>query len=347
MGNPFTKVFSEIEKMKSLMEEEAKHDQEQKTWCEGETKANTDNLDVKKGQLSNLETAITTLDTTINDPVTGLKKMISDDEIKLEDNRKAQKDQTDARRLENKDYQGNVEHCVEAAAVLKRAVSALQVYYKAAEQEEKKELGIMQKKAKVRKVAQTPPETWSGDFEGQAQGGKKVIDMLKYILSESEKEETAAHQMEQEAQHTFEDSMAALKQEQTDTQAALTNKNMELADSLLELQQKGEDKAKTEQEKVAIERYLERIKPGCDFIVENFATREANRATEAAALDQAVTLLKESPTYASAKAKEQERAQGECAGVCKVSQDQVDCKACLAKVSVPGYCAGHPSTAGC
>lgn len=30
-----------------------------------------------------------------------------------------------------------------------------------------------------------------------------------------------------------------------------------------------------------------------------------------------------------------------------MGKEHVECKACLAEVEVPGYCAGHPGTQGC
>lgn len=78
-----------------------------------------------------------------------------------------------------------------------------------------------------------------------------------------------------DAQHAYEDSMQDLKDEEKNTQKSLAKSQKELADKQEELEQKHVDLDKTEQEKTAIERYLERIKPGCDFIIDNYDTRES------------------------------------------------------------------------
>jgi len=346
LGNPFTKVFTEIDKMKAVIEEEGKQDLAQKGWCEEERKTSGESIDAKTTQIEGLEGDITALETAIDHPETGLKKSIADHETTLEENAKAQKDETAVRRTENQDYQQNVANCHRAASILKKAVTILKAHYKKEEEDLEKELGG----ALLQKEEPAPPDTWSdkeGEFTGQSVQGNNVIGMLEFVLTETEKEETAAHQTEMEAQGLYEDSMANLKKEEEETQEDLAEAKKELADKLVELEGKRVDLDKTQEEKLAIERYLEKIKPGCDFIVDNYDTREANRKTESDALDKAVTLLKATPAHAAAAAKEAELAKGPCAQKCKDSEEHVECKACLADVSIPGYCAGHPGTVGC
>merc|ERR1719487_18784 len=62
------------------------------------------------------------------------------------------------------------------------------------------------------------------------------------------------------------------------------------------------DLEKTSKEKRAVERYLLKIKPGCDFITENIDTRKDNRAAETSALNTAKDKLKSTPAYKSAAA---------------------------------------------
>jgi len=340
LGNPFTQVFDSIKEMKVTIEMEAKQDLEQKTWCVDERTESIHGIEAKYAQSTELKTAISTLETTIKDPETGLIKMIGYDETSLEVNSKAQSDETDARRAEHQDYQENVANCVEADSILRKAIHALEEYYKKEADAFDEALGFIQQDP-------APPETWTGDFKGQKEGGHNVVGMLESILADTGREEDAAHSSEQASQVAYEDSMETLKKEEADTREGLAKKKKQLAEAKLELMEKREDLDKTEEETIAIFRFLERIRPGCDFIKANFDTRQANRKTETKALDKAVTLLQGTPAYASAKAKDEELKQGTCAETCKADAAHVDCKACLAKVSVPGFCAGHPETAGC
>merc|ERR1719375_2665072 len=121
--------------------------------------------------------------------------------------------------------------------------------------------------------------------------------MLEFIQEEAKKEEYAAHDAESTAQKDYEDQMTELKKQEEELGEQLVSLKKDLADAELELEKQREELDVTTREKVAIERYLEQIKPGCDFITTNFDSREANRADETAALEKAVTLLTETPAY--------------------------------------------------
>mmetsp|Transcript_100580 Transcript_100580/g.281860 ORF Transcript_100580/g.281860 Transcript_100580/m.281860 type:complete len:82 (+) Transcript_100580:1-246(+) len=79
----------------------------------------------------------------------------------------------------------------------------------------------------------------------------------------------------------------------------------------------------------------------------NIDKRDTHRATEKAALETAIEKIKGTPAYGKAMAVAKNETLGECADICATNEAHVDCKACVAKVTVPGYCAGHPGTAGC
>merc|ERR1719409_322886 len=88
----------------------------------------------------------------------------------------------------------------------------------------------------------------------------------------------------------------------------------------------------------------------CDFIDENLELRNQARADEKAALENAKELLKGTPAYQQATAKEEKLALGKCADICETSADGKDgaeCKACVAETTVPTYCAANPDTPGC
>merc|ERR1719487_28905 len=142
--------------------------------------------------------------------------------------------------------------------------------------------------------------------------------------------------------------MAELKAEQASLEKALAGLREDLAETEKTLLAKKEDLKATLADKAAIEAYLLKIKPGCDFITANFDLREANRATEKAAMENAITLIKGTPAYKTAVAEAHVESLGDCADTCeKHGEAHVECKACLAKVTVPGYCAGHEGTEGC
>merc|ERR1719326_943226 len=122
-------------------------------------------------------------------------------------------------------------------------------------------------------------------------------------------------------------------------QETLVNLKETLAEKEIALQAAKEDLEKTIAGKEAIEAYLEKIKPGCDFITENIDLRDKNRDIEAKALEKAMEILKGSPAYKAAVIKADQEAMGECKEICVKNEAHAECKACLAGVTVPGYCA--------
>merc|ERR1719375_468235 len=338
-GNPFAVVLEEIQKMIELIGKEGKADKEQLDWCNSERESNHADLQEKKDQIETLNTEITDLDTLINDPETGLKVQILQTEEKLVNNHDSQVKETKERTDENLAYQVNIANIVEAEDLLTRAIKVLKKYYASLE--------AHYAEALLQREEPAPPDTWEGDFGGQKAKGGDAISMLEFLLEESKKEEENAHADEEAAQKAYEDSMTDLKSEEAELQRSLADLQQTLAEKEKELQEKTEELKKTEADKLAIEVYLEKIKPGCDFITSNFDLRESNRGKEKAALEKATELLKDTPAYKAAVTAAEQDAMGECKDTCVGREAHVECKACLAEVTVPGYCAGHPGTEGC
>merc|ERR1719203_1174518 len=96
-NNPFTIVLKEIQKMIDLISAEGEVDEEQLTWCKSERKTNNENLKTKKAEIVTLNDQIATLVDLIDNPITGLKKMIADTEDALVFNTKSQTDETEDR----------------------------------------------------------------------------------------------------------------------------------------------------------------------------------------------------------------------------------------------------------
>merc|ERR1719421_2675389 len=86
--------------------------------------------------------------------------------------------------------------------------------------------------------------------------------------------------------------------------ADLKSSEASLQDSIADLEERLAEKkktlAKTTKEHKAIEKYLLKIKPGCDFITENIETRNEHRAAEIEALQSAEAALKDTPQYKKA-----------------------------------------------
>merc|ERR1740121_3367352 len=326
--------------MIDLIADEGKVDEEQLTWCREERKINNKNLADKKAQIVTLNGEIATLVDTIDNPVTGLKIMIVNTEDGLVANQDSQTTETKQRTEDNLAYQEDIAHLVEAADLVSKAIGVLDVYYA------KILAGSFAQTAHREDPA--PPSTWDAKYKGQSADGSSAIGMLKFILTNTQKEEEEAHNDERNAQHTFEDRMKSLTDEEARLRKELADLQEKLAEAEKELLEKQKDLKVTIAEKEAIEAYLLKIKPGCDFIEDNIGLRRTNRKTETGALESARDFLEGSPAYLTAVAEAHNESLADCLTICTEGpEDHVDCKACLAHVSVPGYCAGHPGTTGC
>merc|ERR1719445_971978 len=110
--------------------------------------------------------------------------------------------------------------------------------------------------------------------------------------------------------------MTALKKEEKELQENLAKLKVTLAEAEETLLGKQAEHKATVAEKEAIEAYLLKIKPGCDFITENIETRKANRKDEEEALKGAVKLLKASPAYQTWAAEDHNETLGDCLSSC-------------------------------
>jgi len=349
--NPFDSVIDEIDKMVKVIAEEGKADKDKLDWCNAERKENKATLKEKNAEILKLDGKIDKLDRQIEDPVKGLKAQIEGTEQSLRENHEGQVTETAERQEANKAYQSDVKNLVAAEALLNNAINVLKAYYDKFD-------SLLQSREDP-----TPPTTWdqSGKgnvdgYKGQSGGGNSAITMLEFILKETKVEEAEAHKEEESGQHEFEDSMTALKKEESKQEKSLGDLQGKLATAEEDLLGAEEDLKATTKDKEATEDYLDKIRPGCDFITSSFDLRNKNRKTEKAALEKAKSTLKGSPAYKTAVAEAHVESFGKCiitaddgklSGPCAKDEAHVKCKACQADVTIPGYCAGHKGTKGC
>jgi len=346
-GNPFTVVLAKIDEMLDIVSKEGKVDKEKLDFCKSERKKSGATIKKKQSEMNQLESKINKLTDEIEKPETGLNDQIQATEDLLAENSASRDKETDLREKEHEEYDATMENLVKAKELLSTAIRVLTKYYDSLEdyaQDEAEEVKKLPGEDEAR------PEMWEKEkgYKGQGKSGKKVLDMLKFILGETKGEANLATKDEKSAQGKYDKSMDALDKEQRKLQTSLVKFRKTLAekkDALLEAQMQMK---KTTAIKDKAEAYLLKIKPGCDFITKNFDKREKHRAAESSALKKSQKILKNSAVYKAAVAQASVEALGSCRDVCKeAGRSHVKCKACLEDVSIPGYCAGHPDTKGC
>merc|ERR1719329_22000 len=336
--NPFTVVLTEINKLISTIGDEQEADKKKKEWCEEERTTNNQELDNRKSEIEKLKSEIARLNDEIHHEITGLITQISETETRIASNREAQTTETSSRQAANAEYQKDIGHLVEAEKLLNRAVAVLQAYYSKI---------LPAEGASFAQSEPAPPSTWDDKYVGQSSKGGSVLDMLTFILNNNKDEETEAHKTEAREQEEYESSMTSLKAEEKSFMGELSVLQENLAVAKKQLLETEDEHKTTVAQKEAIEAYLQKIKPGCDFISNNFEKRSRYRVSEKEALEDASKLLKETPVYQTAVAAQHNETLGDCLSSCAGAEENVVCKACRAKVTIAGYCAGHPETEGC
>jgi len=332
--NVFDEVLGEIDNMIEVIEEEGKADKKKFEWCADERKEKKATVATKKKEITALKKTINQLVSDIDNEKTGYKAQIAETEQDLADNTEAQTKQTGERTESNQAYQQDVKNLVTAQDIITKAIKVLQAYYDDLE-------------SKLALVQEDPaPPKAELNMEGQSKSGNEVLDMLNFIVKNTQKEEMEAHADEEKSQADYEDSMQKLKDQQAADEKSLSKLQDDLAQAEKDLLDAREDKKATTEDKEEAEDYLARIKPGCDFIKSNFKLRNANRKTEKKALTKAIGLIKATPAYKTAVNAATVESYGDCKS-CEKDEADVKCKACMADVTIPAYCAGHKGTKGC
>eukprot|EP00933_Yihiella_yeosuensis_P021407 TRINITY_DN1692_c0_g3_i1.p1 TRINITY_DN1692_c0_g3~~TRINITY_DN1692_c0_g3_i1.p1 ORF type:complete len:681 (+),score=196.20 TRINITY_DN1692_c0_g3_i1:108-2150(+) len=283
-GNPFDKVLTEIERMTKRISQEGDKDKSQFATCADQRKKKNAAKTEKEESIVVLTASIDELQRNIDEMTTDLATATEE----LADNDNEQKTQTELRKSENQEYQQNVAVLQQTQYLLSKATKILSDYYESI--------------AFVQTGSHSPPKTNDGKYEGQGASGAQVLSLLKDIMDNTKAEEKNAHESEQKSQHEFEDSMKALTDQEASLKAGIAATKGELAQAKLDQDSKKSTLSITEHEKASIEEYLKSIKSDCDFIALNFEKREASRAAEQKALDDAVESIKGSPPYKKAAA---------------------------------------------
>merc|ERR1719460_1503778 len=207
---------------------------------------------------------------------------------------------------------------------------------------------LVQSKAKSKQPEDYDFENEDAEFaDSQSGNGNKVIDMLKFIASETGEEKTAID-TEDSAQDTFDGEMTSAKAAEKGMMEAIDGFKLDLADTEKSLQEANAELATTTAEHTATVQYLDDIEPGCTFIQQNYDGRKQAREAETAALENAVSTLKATPIFQRFLAEAEKEAMGKCAPLCEGEKESgAECQACLQGVSVFGYCVTNPDTPGC
>jgi len=331
--NPFDVVLKEITAMIEVIKSEGAADATKAAWCNEERKENQADLRATGTSISTLEGKVLTNTLAIKRANTGFEAMIAKEEGNLLTNTQNQASQTTTRATENQAYQTDIKNLGAVQGLLSNAIKVLSNFY--GEKDAKIEKAMLEEYSDA--TGKAPPATWANDsYNGQkggSGGGSKAIEMLKFILTSTKAEETAAHKAESDSQAEFEDAMAIAKREETQDQKDLVGLKSNVASSSKALTSNTKLLKAAKKQQATTADYLVTIKPGCDFITSSLAKRKAGQQKEMDALKVAETKLKASPAYLAFETAQTSESYGKCKTPCVADKHHVKCKACMADVT--------------
>jgi chromosome segregation ATPase len=134
-----------------------------------------------------------------------------------------------------------------------------------------------------------PPEASFGGKKSEESGG--VLAMMDMLVSDLDKEMTAADLEEKDAQGDYEKTMSDAADKRAGDTKDLTDKKAAKATLDTEMQAHTDAKKASETELKATKDYIETLHNDCDFLLEYYAERKDARASEIDAIGKAKAVL--------------------------------------------------------
>jgi len=352
-GNPMKKVLIEMTKMLEVNTKEGASDVKKIATCDAELIANTDKCTECSTKISNIGDSITGTGG-FDEQIVTLTDAIAAFDATLLSNSNARASETADRQKSNALYQSEIANAASTIALLSKSIKVLGTYYAnmkaqmAGDDQAKRNAEDASNGA-----ANAEGQTWDeGSYSGQGGAGgtdNAALAMLKFIRTETKTEQTALHQDENDAQVSFEDSMAACQLLEKNTLASKATSTEDLADATLKRMQALANLKAQQEELKATQDLMAKNLPGCTF-VKDPARLEA-RTKDSRNIAAAEAELKDTDVYKAAVKESLHASYGKCRAKCIsggiVDDAKVSCKACQADTTEVGYCAGHASTPGC
>eukprot|EP00930_Biecheleria_cincta_P069986 TRINITY_DN57652_c0_g1_i1.p1 TRINITY_DN57652_c0_g1~~TRINITY_DN57652_c0_g1_i1.p1 ORF type:complete len:720 (+),score=206.23 TRINITY_DN57652_c0_g1_i1:47-2161(+) len=279
----FSVVFSKIDSMIQVLNEENSSDTAKKAGCESNLTADLRATKKTQSDISDLDNGI--------DKLNGEMKGLDTDMAEKEDEIKAAQEELakakENRDAENAEYLSNKKDDEIAMNLLDQAIKVLTGFYKGS--------------SKVQSLLQGPagaPETFSDDYSGSSADGNKIIATmgeakadLKKDMDKADTCEKNAETMYNDAKKSLEGQITTLRTEIDGGEGAKEGLKGQKAGKKEDKVEKSKDKATKMDELEAIEKRMEDAKPFCDFIIHKFDERLKSRVKELEGLNKAKEIL--------------------------------------------------------
>jgi uncharacterized small protein (DUF1192 family) len=268
----FEKVKEAISTMIDELKVQQKDEVVHRDWCIEEFAENKKQTVLNQDTMTDLQAKIAELTDTIDT----LTKELADHQAEVDETKLQMKRAGEDREAENAEFQQTVADQRAAQQILTMALNRMKQVY-----------GLVQ--SEPGEAAPPPPEGFK-EYK-QSEGGGGVVGMIQEIIDESKTMEMDALKAENDSQAAYESftkngnaSIKALLE-------AITDKTEKKASASAELTYSKEALVKTLKDLEALNTYKGTLHTSCDFVLDNFSTRQEKRADEIEALRQAMDIL--------------------------------------------------------
>jgi septal ring factor EnvC (AmiA/AmiB activator) len=306
----FGKIIKLIDELVATLKKEGEADAEKKEWCEAEIDKTEDNVKVLKNEVSDLETSIDDA----KESITTLKAEIEalDDGIRALDKEVA--DYTEQREEAHTEYTEVLAGNNAAVDLLKFAMNRLNKFYnpKLYKPPPKRELsedeqitlnmggtlapteapgGIAGTGIGLVQAAPPPPPAANLAYKKKGEESSGVIQMIKSIIADVEKEIQVMQLEEKDAQSDYEKFMGDAKAKRAEDSKSMSDKEGALAETTEQLVTDEEGLKNTKISLMETEKELGGLHGDCDWLLKYFDARAEARVGEIEALGKAKDVL--------------------------------------------------------
>jgi len=282
----FDKVIKMIDNMVDTLAKEQKDDDDKKVYCDEQFDLSDDKKKSLEGKISDSETAIDELTGSIDTTKEEIEAL--EDGIRALD--KSVAEATEQRKKEHEDYEAEKATNTKAKELLGFAMDRLNKFYNPKLAKPSALVQIAQHNMKESVAPPPPPETFDG-YTKKSEESSGVIQMIKLLVSDLEKEMTEHDVSEKDAQEDYETLMSDSKAKRAEDAKSLTSKKSSKAAKEEALQAEKTSKDGSLKELMATEEYIASLHGECDWLLKYFNVRKEARTSEIDSLQKAKAVL--------------------------------------------------------
>jgi len=279
----FTKVKALIDKMVAELATQQKDEVAKRDWCIDELNSNKRSTAAAYDQKESLQTQIADLTKTIEK----LTKDLDASKAAVAELMNQMKRASETREAENADFQTTVNDHRVMSMILTKALDRMKQVYALLQQRQPGAPHIQTS------GTHTDPGNGPAKFKkyDKNAGGGRVVAMLEEVLADTRKTEDQAMASEQDSQSAYENFMKDSNKSIKQTQQAISDMTGSRASAKEELSMAKTNLGQTVNELESLSNTNGDLHKSCDFVLQNFDARQAARAAEMDALNEAKNIL--------------------------------------------------------